>query len=90
MIAYGCGRNPRQKVRSAKLNQAYTNSLNWDRTVNVLRGGTLGAMWAELEQHTDQQSGTIKWMKPALFSGANSEDNPTWNEAMGGPTAKGY
>jgi hypothetical protein len=91
MSSYGCGRNPRQKVRSAKLNQEYTDSLNWDRTVHMLRGGTLGAMWAELEQHTDQQKGTIEWMNPALFSvKANAEDNPMWNKAMGGPDAEGY
>jgi hypothetical protein len=91
MSSYHCGRNPRQKVKSAKLNQAYTNSLHWDRAVNRLRGGTLGAMWAKLEQHTDQEEGTIKWMHPALFLvKANSGDNPTWNKAMvGGPT-KGY
>jgi hypothetical protein len=48
-------------------------------------------MWAELEQHTHQQSGTIKWMNPALFLvKANLEDNPTCNEAMGGPNAKEY
>jgi hypothetical protein len=91
MSSYGCGRNPKQKVRSSKLNQAYTNSLDWDRAVNMLKGGTLGAMWAELEQHTNQESGTVEWMNPALFSvKANAEDNPTWHEAMGGPNAEGY
>jgi hypothetical protein len=91
MPSYHCGKHPRQKVRSAKLNQACTNSLDWDCAVNMLRGGTLGAMWAELEQHSDQDSGTIEWMNPALFSvKANFEDNPTWNEAMGGPNAEGY
>jgi hypothetical protein len=91
MSSYHCGRNPRQKVRSAKLNQEYTDSLNWDQTVNKLPGGTLGAMWAELEQHTDQQTGMIKWTNPTLLSiKANAEDNPMWNKAMGGPDAKGF
>jgi hypothetical protein len=57
----------------------------------MMRGGTLGAMWAELEQNTDQVHNTIEWMNPALFAvKANAEDTPTWNEAMGGPNGVGY
>jgi hypothetical protein len=91
MEAYKCGRDPTQKVRAGKLNQKYLNSLDWDRAVNILKGGTLGAMWAELEQHTDQEHNSIEWMNPALFSvKANSDDNPTWNDAMGGENGEGY
>jgi hypothetical protein len=53
MSTCSCGRNRRQKVRSAKHNQAYTNPLNWDQPLNILCGGTLGgAMLAQLEQHS--------------------------------------
>ena len=91
MGAYKLGREPNQKIRASKLNQEYSNSLNWDRCVNMLRGGGLGAMWAELEQHTNQVEGTIEWMHPGLYSmKANCDDNPTWNQAMGGPNAEGY
>jgi hypothetical protein len=56
-----------------------------------MKGGTLGAMLAELEQHTDQEHNSIEWMNPALFSvKANSDDNPTWNDAMGGEDGEGY
>ncbi len=56
----------------------------------MLRARTPGAMWADLDQHTDQNSGTIEWMNPTLFSvKANLEYNPAWNEAIGGPNAKG-
>jgi hypothetical protein len=73
------------------LNNKYLNSLNWSKACNMLKGGTLGAMWAELEQHTDQDENTIEWMNPALFSvKANTEDNPTWDEAMNGENAEGY
>jgi hypothetical protein len=43
-------------------------------------------MWAELEQHTDQEMvGTIKWMNRALFSiKANADDNPMWNKKVMG------
>jgi hypothetical protein len=91
MGAYQCGRKPSLKIRAGKLNQAYTQSLNWDRTLNMMRGGTLGAMWAELEQNTDQIEDTVEWMNPALFSvKVNMEDTPNWSEAMGGPNGEGY
>jgi hypothetical protein len=91
MEAYHCGRDPTQKVRAGKLNQQYLNSLKWDRMVNMLRGGTLGAMWSELEKNTDQDYGTIEELNPALFFvKANADDNPTWNQAMGGENAEGY
>jgi hypothetical protein len=91
MGAYQCGRKPAQKIRAGKLNQAYTQSLNWDRTLNMMRGGTLGAMWAELEQNTNQIEDTVEWMNPALFLvKANTEDTPNWSEAMGGPNGEDY
>jgi hypothetical protein len=58
--------------------------------VAVLKGG-LGTMWAEMELHSDQLEDTIEQMHPGLYSmKANSDDNPTWNQAMGGPDAKEY
>jgi hypothetical protein len=86
-----CGSKENQKVRAGLLNNKYLNSLNWSKACNMLKGGTLGAMWAELEQHTDQEHNTVEWMNPALFSvKANTEDNPTWDEAMNGENAEGY
>jgi hypothetical protein len=91
MQDYQCGKKEKQKVRSGRLNNKYLNSLNWSRALNMLRGGTLGAMWAEMEQHTDQEYGTVEWMNPALLSvKANADDNPTWNEAMNGENSEGY
>jgi hypothetical protein len=89
--AFTCGRAPAKKIRSAKLNQQYSNSLDWDRCINMLRSGGLGAMWAQMELHADQLEDTIEQMHPGLYSmKANSDDNPTWNQAMGGPDTKGY
>jgi hypothetical protein len=57
----------------------------------MLKGETLGAMWAKLKQHTDQDYDTIKWMSPTLFSvKLNAKDNPKWDEAMNGENSKGY
>lgn len=48
-------------------------------------------MWAETEQNTDQDYGTVEQMNPALFSiQANAEDNPNWNQAMNGENSEGY
>jgi hypothetical protein len=58
LSSYHFDRNPRQKVEAGKLSQEYMISLNWDCTVNMLYGGTLGVMWAELEQHTFQEMRT--------------------------------
>jgi hypothetical protein len=64
--AHQYGQELAQNIQAAKLNQAYTNSLNWDGPLNMMRGSTLGAMWAELEQNTDQVNNTVKWMILAL------------------------
>jgi hypothetical protein len=56
---------------------------NWSKACDMLKGGTLGAMWAELEQHMDQEHNTVKWINPALFS-------ITWEEAMNRKNDKGY
>jgi hypothetical protein len=59
--------------------------------VNMLRGGTLATMWSELEKNRDQDYNTIQELNPALFSiKANADDNPTWNQAMGGKNTEGY
>jgi hypothetical protein len=59
--------------------------------VNMLRGGTLGAMWSELKKNINQDYNMIKELNPALFSvKANANDLPTWNQAMGGKNAEGY
>jgi hypothetical protein len=62
-----CGIKEKQKVCSGQLNNKYLNSLKWDRAFNMLKGGTLGAMWTKLEQHTDLKYGTIKWIKSCPF-----------------------
>jgi hypothetical protein len=51
----------------------------------------LGAMWAELKKNTDQDYDTIEYLNPALFAvKANTDDNLTWNQAMGGENAERY
>ena len=44
-----------------------------------------------MQENTDVEYNTVEWMHP-MFLGAkpNSEDNPTWEEAMNGPNRQGY
>jgi hypothetical protein len=43
------------------------------------------------EQHTDLESNTVEWMHSLLFStNENSEDNPSWDQAMYGPDREDY
>jgi hypothetical protein len=54
--------------------------LNWNRVIDSLRGGELGAMTAYLiETMTDQENDTIA-----------DDDNLTWEVAMNGPNKEGY
>jgi hypothetical protein len=42
------------------------------------------------EQHTDLEINTVEWMHSLVLSTkANSEDNPTWDQAMNGPDRHG-
>jgi hypothetical protein len=47
----------------------------------------MGAM----DVYVDYDEGTVEWMhQHALSARANSEDNPTWEQAMNGPEQAGY
>jgi hypothetical protein len=48
-------------------------------------------MWSLTEDETDLKENTVEWMHPMILAAkANSEDNPTWDEAMNGPLKEGY
>jgi hypothetical protein len=81
-----------QKIRAADLKQEYVHGkLDWDEAVNSARTGTLGAYWAEMEENTDQNYGTVEDWNPTIFAAkANTDDNPNWGQAMNGPLAEGY
>jgi hypothetical protein len=60
--------------------------LNWNLANDTLNGGNLGAMLSQMEMQMDQETGEVDEMHPMIFAAkTNSEDNPTWNEAMTGP-----
>jgi hypothetical protein len=48
-------------------------------------------MYSMLQRETDPMEGTVEHMEPTvLATKANSEDNPTWDQAMNGPDRSGY
>jgi hypothetical protein len=81
-----------QKIRAADLEQEYVHGkLDWDEAVNSARTETRGAYWAEMEQNTDQNYGTVEDWNPAIFAvKANTDDNPNWGQTMNGSLAEGY
>jgi hypothetical protein len=81
---------PKRAPRAA-LNRQYLNSMNWNLALSAIRSNNLKTMMAQLQQDTDPNNGTLDWMNPMIFgANANSEDNPTWEQAMNGPDRDGY
>jgi hypothetical protein len=73
------------------LNRQFLNSLNWKLALNAIRSNDLKGMMTEMELHTDPDDRTLDWMSPMIFGAkANSEDTPTWEQAMNGPDRDGY
>ena len=88
---YLCGRNPKQRVKAGKLNDQFIQGIHWNNVIESLRNGDLLALYSWMDQQYDDEEDTNEeWHPMALFTQANSQDNPTWNEAMNGPDAEGY
>jgi hypothetical protein len=79
------------RVPKGAMNKQYLQSLNWKLALNSIRSNDMRAMMRLMQRHTDPDTNTVEWMHPGLFGAkANSEDNPTWEEAMSGPDHEGY
>jgi hypothetical protein len=90
-LNYQAGKDPKQKLRAGALNDQYLNALNWKLAINLICSNDMRGMMALMHENTDPEYNTVKWMHPMLLGAkANSEDNPTWEEAMNGPNQKGY
>ena len=51
----------------------------------------MSALMIQMNQMTHVMDGTTEEMHPLIFAAAaNSQDNPTWEEAMNGPNKQGY
>jgi hypothetical protein len=66
-------------------------AIRWDLLKDAGKGRTLAALMAQMLEDYDEDFETIEYMHPfALAAKTNSEDTPTWNEAMSGPDKEGY
>ena len=81
----------KRTVRQADLDKEFMAALNWLKAIDSLKTPEFAKMWALCEEHKDEEFGTCEWLHPMILAAkANSEDNPTWAEAMNGPLKEGY
>ena len=89
-----------KKIRHSDLNQAFLASLDFDDVrestksfqdfTETLKSDEFSRMWS-LTADYDHENSTCEWLHPMILAAkANSEDNPTWEEAMNGPLRQGY
>lgn len=81
----------RQSKEHDMRNSQYLMALQWTQLISSLKSNNTKSMQGLLAQHIDPNDDTLEWMHPmVLASKANSEDNPTWEEAMNGPNHNGF
>eukprot|EP00980_Cylindrotheca_fusiformis_P027374 scaffold20213_cov51-Cylindrotheca_fusiformis.AAC.2 len=72
------------------MNQQHLASLKWAQLVDQLPSNEFSKLWS-LTTSYDYDLSTCEWLHPLILAAkANSEDNPTWEQAMNGPLADGY
>ena len=77
------------RVRGELLNDQKLAALHWEDLKKHCLKGTLGAFASQFQRETID--GYMEDWNPALLgTKANSEDLPSWNEAMNGPHAAGF
>ena len=73
------------------LNNQFLQTMDWSSSNNAFKPGALGYLLRQLDDETTPLTKHIEAWNPMLLSTkANSEDNPTWAEAMNGPFKEGY
>jgi hypothetical protein len=80
-----------QKVRAGVLNHQFISSVKWTPLKSCMLTGQLGNLLGNLHQETDHELDTVENLNPSIFSAkANSEDTPTYEEAINGPFAQDF
>jgi hypothetical protein len=75
-----------QKLIAGALNHQLISSVKWTQLKSCMLTGQLGKLVENIHQETDHESDTFKHLDPSIFAAkANSEDTPTYEEAMNGP-----
>jgi hypothetical protein len=77
-----------QKVRSEALNHQFISSVKRNQLKRFTMTGQLGKLLRNLHQYTDQELGTVENHDRSVFaSKSNSEDTPSYEEAIHGTLA---
>jgi hypothetical protein len=80
-----------QKVRAGVLNHQFISSVKWTQLKSCMLTGQLGKLLGNLHQETDHDLDTVEHLDPYIFAAkANSEDTPTYEEAMNSPFAEEF
>src|SRR5210317_1014932 len=78
------------KMRYSDVNEGFLASLRFSTFVESLKSDEFTKIWSLTTDYNYQES-TCEWLHPLILAAkANSEDNPTWEEAMNGPLADQY
>ena len=78
-------------MRYGLINRQFLSSLKWNQLVMTLQSDEFASMWNMVQKEIDHDYETYEWIHPMILAAkANSEDTPTWEEAMNGPLADGY
>jgi hypothetical protein len=78
-----------QKVRAGVLNHQFISSVKWTQLKSCMLTGQLGQLIGNIHQYIDHDLDTVENLNPSIFAAkANSEDTPTYEEAMNGPFAQ--
>jgi hypothetical protein len=76
------------RVRCEVINHKRLSTLRWDNLLTSLRSGSNGSLLSFVQKHSED--GYInEWHPSLLATKANTEDNPTWSDAMNGPYSQG-
>ena len=90
---YNKGYRPQDEVKNTKWdrNKQFSMALKFKQLTEVVKGGSLSNPLHFMNCCTDQRHNTIEDWHPALLATqANTEDNPSWDEAMNGPDKAGH
>jgi hypothetical protein len=80
-----------QKVRAGVFNHQFISSVKLTQLKSYMVTGQLGKLLGNLHQDTDQELGTIEKLDPSVFAAkANSDDRPSYEEAMHGPLEREF
>jgi cysteinyl-tRNA synthetase len=78
-----------QKVRSGVLNHQFMSSVKWTQLKICMLTGQLRKLLGNIHKQTVHELDTVENLDPSIFAAkANSEDTPTYEEAMNGPLAE--